>query len=356
MISREIIQKIIEAGVQAPSGSNSQPWRFEVSGMVVSVFMLPEKDHPILNFNNRGTILATGCVIENMVIAAEHYGAGTAIDLFPDANDANLVARITLREGKGIEELELFNAIWKRATNRKPYEKKALGQEIKGKLLGVAAEIAMYDVEVKITEDERQIRMLAEAASKNEIILFENKEMHKLFFEEIVWTEGEEHEKKSGLYLKTMELKPPQAFALKLFRSWTIMSVLNKIGAAKGIAKENAEVYASCAAYGGIIISDNDKAFVDVGRVIERAWLTATSLGLSFHLQTGVNFFAQRMSAIGIPGLSPEHQKLIQEHYGKMRKVYDVPSDKVLPAIFRIGYDDEPSGRSSRKIPEIIFK
>ncbi|MEK7193695.1 MAG: nitroreductase family protein [Patescibacteria group bacterium] len=28
MIPRETIQKILESGVQAPSGSNSQPWKF----------------------------------------------------------------------------------------------------------------------------------------------------------------------------------------------------------------------------------------------------------------------------------------------------------------------------------------
>lgn len=73
MISREVIQKILEAGAQAPSGSNSQPWRFEVAGGTISIIMLPEKDHPILNFRNRGTLLAHRALIENIVIAAAHY-------------------------------------------------------------------------------------------------------------------------------------------------------------------------------------------------------------------------------------------------------------------------------------------
>ena len=35
----EVVRKIIEAGIRAPSGDNCQPWRFEVRGSEVDVIL-----------------------------------------------------------------------------------------------------------------------------------------------------------------------------------------------------------------------------------------------------------------------------------------------------------------------------
>ena len=70
----EDIKKILEISVNAPSGSNSQPWCFEVKNNKVNIIMLPEKDHPILNYHNRGTLIAIGALIENIIITASSLG------------------------------------------------------------------------------------------------------------------------------------------------------------------------------------------------------------------------------------------------------------------------------------------
>ena len=40
----EDIKKIIEAAVQAPSGENCQPWRFEILNNNIKLFNVPERD------------------------------------------------------------------------------------------------------------------------------------------------------------------------------------------------------------------------------------------------------------------------------------------------------------------------
>lgn len=350
-----ISRKILEAGVQAPSGGNSQPWRFEVSGNTIAIYMLPERDHPILNFRNRGTILAIGCLIENISVASIHYALKADINLFPDKNKNNYVANIVLKEGDGKEDIPIFNAIWKRATNRKPYKTEKLDEKIKQELLAVPGELGQYDIDLILADDTKQIQTLAKAASANEIVMFENKKLHQLFFKEIVWTEDEEKEKKSGLYLKTMELKPPQVTALKmLFKHWPVMNLLNKLDVTRGIADGNAKGYAACGAYGAVLCRNKDEDFIGVGRVIERAWLKAVAAGLSFHLQTGVNFLWQGIQNEKQNIFSSDHTRLIREQYAEIEDVFK-GKNKLIPAIFRIGYDREPSGRSSRKMPEITY-
>src|SRR3989344_1888875 len=119
---KEDIQKILEAAVNAPSGSNSQPWRFEVSGSEIKVIALPEKDHPILNYRNRGTLIAHGALIENISITSSVLGYKANVNLFPDTSNPKLIARIGLEQNSPSSN-PLYKCIPLRSTNRKPYKR-----------------------------------------------------------------------------------------------------------------------------------------------------------------------------------------------------------------------------------------
>ena len=65
MIARDQIEQIIRELVNAPSGDNSQPWRFEMGDSEVRLFNLVGRDATLFNFKNRGDFLAHGALIEN---------------------------------------------------------------------------------------------------------------------------------------------------------------------------------------------------------------------------------------------------------------------------------------------------
>jgi nitroreductase len=118
---REAISKIIEAGIRAPSGDNCQPWRFEVKDNRISIYNIPDRDNSLYSWGQRASYIAHGALIENMTIAAAHLGYAAKIKLFPESRDPNLVARLTLEQPAPPEEGALYEAIFARATNRKPY-------------------------------------------------------------------------------------------------------------------------------------------------------------------------------------------------------------------------------------------
>lgn len=340
------IYKILEAGAQAPSGSNSQPWKFRISGSQIEILALPERDHPILNFKNRGTWVAHGALIENLLIAASAWGYKTALELPPLNPSSRVTARLTLTEN-GEPKDDLYEAISRRATNRKPYAASPLAEEQKNQLRDEAKKIASG--EFRLIEDPNKIHILAKASSVNEVILLEDPVMHELFFKEIVWTEKEEKEKRTGLYLKTMELEPPQEKALKLFKHWQLMKLLNFLGAAKAIAKTNEKSYAASPAVGAIIINDKDDEFLAAGRIMERVWLKATNLNLNCHLMTGVLFFWQRLKDKTGHIFSNKHQKLITQAYADIAQALGVnDSGQVIALLIRIGNGGQPTGLSSR--------
>lgn len=349
---KETIKKIIEAAINAPSGSNSQPWRFEVENNIINIFILPERDHPILNYRNRGTLIAGGAMVENILISSAEFGYNPTVEMFPDKSNQNFIAKIKL-DNSNIEKDLLFPSIALRSTNRKPFKKDLIDSDKKAELLSV---VNKWSDNVKLLDGDDNLKQLGEALSKNEIVMLENKPLHKLFFDEIVWTDKDQEQKKSGLYLKTMELKPPQQKALKLFKYWPLINLFNKLGLAKSIAKENAGSYASASLMGAILVDDRDEDFAEAGRIMERLWLKATQMGLGFHILTGIPFLHQRIAAGQTEGFSDKHINLVKDAYQKIKSIYKITDDKIPTIIFRVGYGEPSSAKSSKKSPEIVFK
>lgn len=338
--------------MNAPSESNSQPWRFEVKGNQINVIALPEKDHPILNYRCRMTWVAHGGLIENILIAALQFGYLPRFRIFPDKNNLKLTAQIVL-ERKIIEEDSLFEAIRKRTTNRNRYKDKPLSSGQKLDILNSVQEVGGGRLE--LLADKNKMIEVGEAMSVNEIVVFENETLHKFFFDRIVWSAKEEKEKGSGLYLKTMGLKGSQKLAFRLFKKWKRMEFANKIGMSRRIAKDNAKIYSSGSAIGAIIVSDDDKDFITAGRLMERVWLKTSKNGLGFHLMAGTLFFHQRIKTGETKEFLSGHIKLIEDAYKKVASIFGVSGNKLIALIFRIGYGNKVEAYSYKKPPEIKF-
>ncbi|MBI2100553.1 MAG: hypothetical protein HYT47_00845 [Candidatus Vogelbacteria bacterium] len=350
-----MIEKILAASVNAPSGSNSQPWRFEIRGNEIDLMAEPEKDHPVLNYRNRGTWLAHGALIENIKIAAAASGYRSEINIFPAAGKPNLTARIKLWEAAPVEE-ELFQIMPQRTTNRKRYDLRPLTAEQK-KYLEQSVDEVSGEVKIVWVEERTSINRLGQAAAANEIVTLENQKLHGLFFDEVVWSRTEEEKKARGLFVATMELKPPEKLGLRLFKRWPIMKRLAKFGAARQVAASNAKNYAATPLMGLVILKDRDCDFIVAGRVIERIWLKAARLGFGFHLITGTMFFWQGINLGGLDIFSKPHRELINDEYKTVADLAGIKEEGIIvTAMFRVGAANAPSARSIKQPPVISFK
>ena len=88
----DVTIKILEEAIYAPSGENCQPWKFAVDGSNVHIFNVPEADASLYNFEQRGSYVAHGALIENIVIVALKYGYKASVKLFPIKEEPDLVA------------------------------------------------------------------------------------------------------------------------------------------------------------------------------------------------------------------------------------------------------------------------
>lgn len=341
-------ERILARAVHAPSGDNSQPWHFKIDSDAIRVFNVGGRDATLYNFRERGSYLGHGALCENIRIIAQSTGLEAQIEPFPTADGCT--ARISFTDREPSTD-PLDASIEKRTTNRKPYQKKDL---IDADRLALASAFSFAGVRVALTPDNAAVARLATTVNLNEQLLFENRHLHDFLFGMIRWTTKEENEK-PGLYVKTMEFPLPLQFLLKhVFRHWSVVQTLNKIGLSKGIPAQSAELYKSSSAFGAIIINSTaNESFFTAGRALQRFWLTATSRGVSFQPVTAIPYLAQRIEAGEADQISSEHQALITAANAVISKEFSLTAGETVAMLFRIGYGDAPTATSA-KLPPVI--
>lgn len=341
------LERILEAANSAPSGENCQPWHFVVRGNIVELHLLPERDQSAYSWGQRASFLANGAVLENLTIAASVEGFSANISYFPNAEDNFHVATVTLSKDDSVHPDPLAAYVGKRVTNRKPFSKEALSKEVRERILE-AARASGYGTFV-LVEERSAIERLGRVGSTNEEVMLANRSLHHFFFSHVSWTKEEDAEKKIGFYIKTLELPPPAQAMFKLFKHWRVMRVLSQIGFTKIVAKQNAVTNASAAAIGGIVLEGVAPIdFVRIGRTVERVWLTATALGLSFQPLTGVLFFDLLIeNGGGSKFFSPAEQETIRTAYARAAEAFQA-GDRHVAFMFRVGKGEKPSAQAVR--------
>lgn len=354
VITRDKIIQIIKAATLAPSGDNSQPWRFVVRKNIIEFHYLPEKDHPILNHEESGTLIALGAALENAELEArmQHFKVNTQL-----VDNGSCVAVMTLNpDGKSDAMTVLLQkAIPSRHTNRKAYEEISFSTETRRALFSSAA--VEKDVMFGLIESPSTIREVARALTTMEEIALANKTLHRLFFDNILWSEKKNRTGTKGLYIKTLELPPPAQIVFRLLKNWNFARIMARIGFPRVIAKANATQNASAAAFGIISatqINTKRMTYIEVGRMLERIWLSATARGLSLQIVTGLTFLARSVNnpTTGRFFNNTERQK-IQKAYDTIKTHTSKGQEPII--MFRIGKGKQPTAVTYRQTPDVTF-
>lgn len=346
MIDRGIIQKILVAGVAAPSGDNTQPWSFSVDGDAIIINMHPQMDHPILNVESRGTLLATGALLENIAIAARHEGLDASIRVFEREGET---ARIVLSYGTD-KGHALHHTIHARHTNRGIYAK-----HLSDEHADVLSSHNEEHCRLVVVSDTKQISQIAEAASMMEETALRTRKLHNLFFKSILWKSHENEAGTTGLYIKTTELPPPIQALFRLIRHWPIMRTLNALGFPKLAAKSNASVYAASGAILAILLDRTEpRDFISAGRLMQRVWLTAEHHGLAAQPLAGLLYLAEYVARSNDSDIDESLKKRILTAKEEIARII-VSGGDTIAMMLRIGVPERTaSARTRRRPPRIV--
>lgn len=355
-MDRETIYEILRRAVNAPSGENCQPWKFiwDSSTRELSVFNIPERDTSLYNVEQSGTLIAQGALIENISIIASTYKFTTHTQVVESPKNVNLVAILTFESSPELRPDELNSYIEKRCTNRKMY-KPVEFKDADLDELRLAAQDKIV-VSTRLVFDKSAIEKISGSMSMNERIVFEHPLIHKFFFSHIRWTKEEEEKEKNGFYLPTLELDEKQQKAMKLFKSWNIVKVLNHIGVSRIIANDNKKHYASSSLIGALLVEEISKSsLIAVGRAFQRIWLTVAKQRLSLQPATGIVLLKLAIERGESEKFTKSQQDIINTAYEEFKSIFDI-DNKRIAVMFRIGDGGEPSAYSQKMPPEILFQ
>lgn len=344
------IRQIVQAAVAAPSGDNSQPWRFVLRNPnVLEIHAHPEKDHPILNVDDSGTLIALGTAVENAILEAGALGYVAEVS-FAAGEQGTWVATLQLTEGGHLsaEDQMLREAIPHRVSNRKPYAKRQL-QAIDREVL-IKEATSIPGMSCHLVEDPKVMAHVAADFTVMERIALSHEVLHRHFFSSIFWSHERNLRGDPGLHGKTLELPPPAQAFFRVLRHWPVARALARIGFPGFVAKTNAAQNASASAFGCILSDSLDpRSYMEAGRLLERLWLRAAASGMAFQVVTGILFLARHMEHDArTTTFSPEEEARSAKAYATIREAFSIGNSHPI-LTFRVGYGAPPTERSRRR-------
>ncbi|GAA3113954.1 hypothetical protein JOF29_003668 [Kribbella aluminosa] len=142
------VDTLLGAAIAAPSMHNTQPWRFEVDGHVVDLFLDGSRTLPAEDPTGRAMRISAGAAIFNLRCAASALGYSTWYGFAPYPEEPGLLARIVIEPTNAPDDelADLAAQIPRRHTDRRPVDSTPLAEQTR-----VALMLAAYSGGAELT-------------------------------------------------------------------------------------------------------------------------------------------------------------------------------------------------------------
>jgi hypothetical protein len=343
------IAEILELARWAPSGDNTQPWRFEVIDnhhLIVHAF--DTRDHCVYDLDGHPSQIAHGVLLETLSIAASAYGLRAKFSRPPDSPDIRPEYWVELSQDSQLQPDPLLPYVKHRSVQRRSMRTAPLSPSQKQALQDAAGN----SYTVRWFEGSAQRWRLARLMFDNARLRLTMPEAYAVHRDIIEWqarfSEDRVPDQALGLDVATLKLMR------WIMASWQRVKFFNTWLAGHLAPRVELDLLPGifCAAHFAILAHKEPETlddYVATGRTVQRFWLTATSLGLQMqpemtplifnrYVRNGVEF--SRM-----PGATDMAAKL-----GKRlaRILQDVPTSHVA-FMGRIGSGKAATSRSLRR-------
>lgn len=341
------IERLLKAAGLAPSGDNTQPWRFlveEPTGRVV--LQVDEgRDPSPMNAGQRMARIAVGAALENLVREAER--TGMKIEVEPSPQNAEAAVRV-IRAGDSGRSAggDADPLLIRRVTNRRPYKARPVSQEVSEQLARQTPEVE--GVRTFWIMDRTRISALGSLIGEADAVMFGNGAMRQAFLSKVRFDVPADAQVADGLPLGALELSAGDRIALRVMRrlpDW----LLRIAGSARIFAGKARDLVEKASGLCLIVAGDaSSHTDVLVGRAMERAWLALTDQGMAVQ---------PMMSLLVLENVRTQGSPQIVNKLGRQRlESLDRRFRELAPEIgsgraaflMRFGYASPPSGRTGR--------
>jgi nitroreductase len=314
------MKALLRYAALAPSGPNTQPWKFSIKDNEISLIADFSRSLPSVDPNDRTLYICHGCLLTNLLIAAEHFGFGYDVKCLPDGSSGNRTAAIQFSKKATIPRFpDLYYEITKRHTNRKSFEKRSIEDEKFQKLKDCVNKDGFKLDIITTNEGKNEMANLLARAHKIQL-------GNKAFRKELAsWVRPNTSDAKDGL--------PGYSFGYSDFESFFGSFIFGTFDMSSSRARiETSYMKASPAVAILSTESDDKLTWIKTGVLFETLFLTATKLDVRFDL------FSQ---PIGIPELRQEMAQILKVKYPQI--------------LIRMGYADPARHTPRRPVEEVLI-
>lgn len=348
-IPTDIMNYLLKAGQQAPSGENIQPWKLNGKKNTIHLQLNPEADLSLFNLKQTASTIACGAVAENISIAASKYNLDAKIKVKTAADDGNLSAEINFVPDETLED-PLARFIWERQTNRTKYNHKPIPETDLDSLKQVCS--CIEGVSLDLFTDKSDLDLISKMVYNADIFRMETRSLHEMLMSHLHFSHEAALATRDGFHVKNIEAGFDGEIYLKLIRPWKVANVMNKLGMAKvaaGVARKGVE---QASAMGMIRIKGSDlQSFFKGGRAMQRIWLEATRLGISYQPMTILTLLRRYWIVDKTEVFSPEHKKRLESVWTNYQQVFNCDDNESHIMLFRLGYGSRVKIGTLRRKP-----
>ncbi len=276
--------KILELARWAPSGDNTQPWRFELAadGWIV-VHAFDTRRHCVYDLAGRASQLSVGALLETIRIAASAHGMTAHVVRRVDCSDEAPTFDVRLASSPGLHIDGLHACIRTRSVQRKRLSRRPLDATAKAALsaaVGSRHRVVWFE-----GSDRLRLAWLAVRSAKIRLTIPEAYVVHR---DIIAWDTNFSADRVPD---RALGASPASLASMRwAMASWARVHRMNRFFGGTLLPRIELDLLPAicCAAHFAIVA---DKAplgiddYVDAGAAVQRFWLTACSLKLQLQPQ-----------------------------------------------------------------------
>ncbi len=361
-LERVQVNALVKAAITAPSGGNSQPWKWVYENKNLYLLLDESRASSFLDYDNAGGYVGLGAATENLILKAHNMGLEVSVEKFPDKDNRNLAAvfRFYILASSAKRKIEdhnfdyLTDAINIRLTNRLLRKRQKIDstkiQRIKD------AGHSVSGTGVTLLENEEAMQAVGELIARIDRILITHKEGHHGFVTEIRWNQAEAELTRDGVDIATIDLTAGESAGFRMAKNWSVVSLLNNWGGGSVFEKLSRKCVAGASAIGLITMpGPESKFYYDAGQSLERMWLLANKEGVSLQPMTALTFMLHRLIHGKGEGLSTSNVRELTAIKDDFYRIFNL-KEMVHPAfLFRLLIAGEPKVKSLRRAVEEVL-
>jgi molybdopterin/thiamine biosynthesis adenylyltransferase len=355
-IEKSLLVDMVASACLAPSGGNSQPWRWIVSQNTLYLFNPFKPGSTLLDYDGAASKIAIGASLENLKIHAGKMGLDYEIKFNATFDVNRPFAEIKFVNGANLKQSDLdrFPAIFYRNTNRAIAPRTPISRAIFSEIKKAAEEIE--DATVEFITDSKELEIAGDILSELEKIRFLDPIGHRDFVNEMRWTDEENIKTRDGVDIKTVDLTNSELAGFKIARDKEVINYVNQWNGGNAFKKLTKKGIDGAGAIGVLYFKRSGKVdYVQAGRALEKIWLETNLRKVALHPVSACLFlYARLLDGKGV-GLDSKTITAMRALRPNFEKVFCQRKDYREMFIFRLTNCGDAEVKSLRKpISEVL--